>query len=174
MYSCGPFGYSQTEVWEKADSLQCGEGSNPVCGMASEQDSTGVLERGMCSQGQLGNLGEPRTSLSITGNEGQTGPKIIAWRRWGRFLHHRRADSGVRKSGSSKVPGSESESEATRDGGGAVLADHITDGVCSFAWAHRRKGGEPMSKGPVAGKGRPGITFSKEERWEIHRGRKLS
>jgi len=35
-------------------------------GMASVQDTTGVLDRGMCSRGQPGNLREPDVSLQNT------------------------------------------------------------------------------------------------------------
>ena len=46
------------------------EGSSPVYGMASGQDSTGVCgERGMATQGKRGNLGELRVSLLLVPEE---------------------------------------------------------------------------------------------------------
>ena len=47
----------------KADAIQRVEGSSPGHARASEQDTTGVRERGMYLGGQLGNLGEPIVSL---------------------------------------------------------------------------------------------------------------
>jgi hypothetical protein len=47
---------------EKADAVGKAEGSSPGGGMVSFQDTTGVVEQGMCSKGQLGNLGEPSVS----------------------------------------------------------------------------------------------------------------
>jgi len=39
------------------------EGSSPGCATASVQDTTGVCDQGMESQGELGNVGEPMVSL---------------------------------------------------------------------------------------------------------------
>lgn len=39
------------------------EGNSPACEMASVGGTTGVLDRGMCVEGQLTNLGEPPVSL---------------------------------------------------------------------------------------------------------------
>jgi hypothetical protein len=46
-----------------ADAVSGAEGSSPRCVRASAKDSTGVEERGMPSEGEPGNLGEPRVSL---------------------------------------------------------------------------------------------------------------
>lgn len=51
-----------------------------------------------------------------------------------------------------EVSRNERQSEVTREGHGAVLAAHSTDGSLS------REGGEPRPKGPTVGKARPGIT----------------
>jgi hypothetical protein len=50
-------------IGKKADTLDFVEGSRPEYDMASIQVTTGVLDQGMCSKGQLGNLGEPSVSL---------------------------------------------------------------------------------------------------------------
>jgi hypothetical protein len=47
----------------KADAVSGAEGSSPRCVRASAEDTSGVAERGMHSQGEPGNLGEPRVSL---------------------------------------------------------------------------------------------------------------
>jgi len=49
---------------EKADAVGKAEGSRPEGDKVSQQVTTGVEEQGMCSNGQLGNLGElvPRKS----------------------------------------------------------------------------------------------------------------
>jgi len=52
-----------------ADAVSGAEGSSPRCVRASAADPTGVGERGMHSQGEPGNLGEPRVSLSKTPEE---------------------------------------------------------------------------------------------------------
>lgn len=52
-----------------------------------------------------------------------------------------------------------SESEETREGLLAVVADHSTDELVNPV----REGGEPRPKGPTAGKVKPGITFCLEE-----------
>ena len=48
----------------KADAVLRAEGGNPEGAMASLEGPTGVRERGMDRQGQLGNLGAPSVSLS--------------------------------------------------------------------------------------------------------------
>ncbi len=66
--------YARARAWVKADLLGGRKGSSPGRAMASDQDPTGVDARGMHSQGQLGNLGEPAASLRIKPeDEGQTG-----------------------------------------------------------------------------------------------------
>jgi hypothetical protein len=52
-----------------ADAVSAAEGSSPRYVMASAVDSTGVEERGMHSEGEPGNLGEPLVSLSQTPEE---------------------------------------------------------------------------------------------------------
>ncbi len=49
MYSCGHCDNSAKQ--EKADALECVEGSSPGCAMASIQDTTGVCDQGMYSKG---------------------------------------------------------------------------------------------------------------------------
>ena len=50
------------ESWE-ADGCQWLEGRRPGGARARAQDTTGVGERGLSSEGQLGNVGEPSGSL---------------------------------------------------------------------------------------------------------------
>ena len=47
-----------------ADAVSGAAGSSPRCVRASAKDTTGVEERGMPSEGEPGNLGEPLVSLS--------------------------------------------------------------------------------------------------------------
>ena len=49
MYSCGHCDNPAKQ--EKADALECAEGSSPEFDMASIQDTTGVLDQGMFSKG---------------------------------------------------------------------------------------------------------------------------
>jgi hypothetical protein len=53
----------------KADAVSGAEGSSPRCVRASTEGTTGVEERGMHSQGEPGNLGEPVVSLDRTPEE---------------------------------------------------------------------------------------------------------
>ena len=57
----------------------------------------------------------------------------------------------------SKVSASERESEASREGQVAVLAEHSTE-----------EGGELRPKESTGGKAKPGRTNCCEERWETH------
>ena len=51
MYSGGPLIEDKPAVRVKADVLDYAEGSSPGCAMASDRDTTGVLDQGMCSKG---------------------------------------------------------------------------------------------------------------------------
>jgi len=65
----------------KADGFYQPEGSSPEDARASVQDPIGVEERGMASQGELGNVGEPPVSLSHSrrGDRVTKGPGVV----WG-------------------------------------------------------------------------------------------
>jgi len=63
-YRCGHKDIPAGSKEGKADGLHEPEGSSPEGVRASIQDTTGVEEQSMSSQGQLVNLGEPRASVS--------------------------------------------------------------------------------------------------------------
>ncbi|MFC1817285.1 hypothetical protein ACFL0M_15440 [Thermodesulfobacteriota bacterium] len=47
--------------------MNAAEGSSPVCTMASMQDTTGVLDQGMCLRRELGDWGDPGAFLARQG-----------------------------------------------------------------------------------------------------------
>src|SRR5437870_4351128 len=63
-------GAPQCVTWWEADGVQALAGSSPRRAVASGGDPTGVEERGMPAEGELGNLGEPSVSLSHARNGG--------------------------------------------------------------------------------------------------------
>jgi hypothetical protein len=117
MYSCGRKD-NFPEAGRKADVIDVAEGRSPVSDRASEQDTTGGLERGMCLKGQLGNLREPAVSMHISG---RTPGEQSSRRRCGAFAYRRT------KTESRRGIAGPAASEALRDGRLAVLADHITE-----------------------------------------------
>ena len=132
--SCGHQEIPQGGFAGQADELHVPEGRSPGCGMARSEDTTGVGERGMASEGGLGNLGEPPVSLlhTRTGGPGDQKP----WRDLGlppgpRALrgHHEHTEAG-------KVSGRRATSEAPRDEQG---------GSRSGAYSRRRWGSEAQA-----------------------------
>ena len=53
---CIVVGDKLPEAGRKADVMDVAEGRSPASAIASKQDTTGILERGMYLKGQLGNL----------------------------------------------------------------------------------------------------------------------
>ena len=121
MYGCGRKD-NFLEAGRKADVIDVSEGSSPGSEMASYRDTTGVLERGMCLKGELGNLREPAVSMQSSGREEGDRKNKSPWRRNGAFAHRRR------KTESRHGISGPAASEALRDGLTAVLVEHSTDG----------------------------------------------
>jgi len=104
----------------KADGFHWPEGSSPAGVRASVQDTTGVSERGMSAQGELGNLGEPRVSVSHSwsGGPGDQRP----WRGLGALASSRARQGEHAHNGSRQGIGKRAPSEAPRDGHGGSLS----------------------------------------------------
>ena len=100
-----------------ADAVSGAEGRSPRRVRASAEDTTEVAERGMHSEGEPGNLGEPHVSLSE--DAGRAGvPADQEPRRWWIASDRQRAGNGTQSEGADKVLGSEREAKRPKTDGG--------------------------------------------------------
>src|SRR4029434_19293 len=99
----------------KADAVSGAEGSSPRYARASAADTTGVEERGMHSQGEPGNLGEPRVSLAEDAGRAGVPADQEPWR-WWRASDHQRAGNGTQREEADKVWGREQQAKRDRAG----------------------------------------------------------
>src|SRR5438552_19142350 len=101
----------------------------------------------MHTQGELGNLGEPRVSLSHSRNGGPGDQK--PWRGLGASPRSRALRGHHEHTETNKVSGRERQAKCPEMGRLAVLAEHSTG-----------EGGELKPTEPTEGKATPGITWS--------------
>ena len=126
--------------------------------MASFRVTTGVIDQGMQSWGQPGNLRDPHVSLRIMEGKRRSGHNDKIPAQCGspcRTCEFAQAKTQTQKKGKAGYRARIAKSERTRNGHVEVLAEHSTDGRTGKV---DREGGEVMPKRPAAGKVKPGIT----------------
>jgi len=151
--SRGPQEHSPGHPERNADGFQGPEGRSPGGGRASTQDPTGVEERGLASQGELGNVGAPSVALSPfrTGGPGAHRP----WRGVGVSPRARAREGPHERTATGKGSGRERQAQCPARGSEAV-----------FAAYRPGAGGALRPPGPTGGQATPGRTLWWTERRE--------